>query len=388
MTEINPPGFLQNGGNTHTAEILRSSYSGLMHGVRASSSLVARGGVVPGMGGALAVTQNGVPNMSVNVASGQAYIPGTEGTKQATYVVVNDASKNITISAADGSNPRIDLIVAKVQDSLYSGATNTWSLVTVTGTPSGTPAAPTAPANSIVLARVAVAAGVTSIVTANITDYRFYAAALGGTIICTSATRPDTATVPGGTEIWETDTSLARRLISGTWYLAEQHRQISELGAPAASVTFSNIPTSLRRIKILWTVRGDASSAGEVRMRINGDSAANYRFQSWNVFGVGTTQYNGVGLTSIPVGAHPVGAGAGDWGGGWVEIVGWNAPHATYLTGVAQGGYISNTAGASNNQYLNFAYLGSSASGYTSITLLNTAGNMQAGSQFLLEGWD
>src|SRR4051812_47438970 len=101
------------------------------------------------MGGAFAGSQNGSPNMSVNVASGQVYIPGTQGTKQADSVGINDPRKNITITAADGTNPRIDLIVAKVQDSLYSGVTNAWSLVVVTGTPAGSPAAPTAPANSL-----------------------------------------------------------------------------------------------------------------------------------------------------------------------------------------------------------------------------------------------
>src|SRR6188768_1022185 len=109
MAEVTPPGFLQNAGAVHTAEILRGSYSGLIGGVRTASSLVARGGVALGFGGSLAVSQNGSPNMSVNVASGQVFVPGTEGTKQATYSCVNDATKNITITAADGTNPRIDI---------------------------------------------------------------------------------------------------------------------------------------------------------------------------------------------------------------------------------------------------------------------------------------
>lgn len=388
MTEVTPPGFLQNAGNVHTAEILRSSYSGLLAGVVSSGSLVARGGVVPSMGGALAVTQNGSPNMSVNVASGQAYVPGTEGTKQGTYVCVNDATKNITITAADGTNPRIDLIVAKVQDTLYSGATNSWSLVVVTGTPAGSPAAPTAPANSVTLAQIAVGAGVTSIVTANITDKRFYASALGGVISCTSTTRPATTTVPAGQLVYETDTTLIRMLVGSSWKLISPYKQDNTLGSAAATVTFSSIPTTLKRLRLYFTIRGDASSSGTMLVRINGDTGANYHYQYWNAFTVGTSNSSTITATSINLSGFPTGAGAGEWGAGEMQFNGWDAPHATYLAGTLQSGYVINTTGGSNNVYASWAYVGSSGSGYTSITLTQATGNFQAGSEFNLEGWE
>lgn len=388
MSEVNPPGFLQNAGNVHTAEILRSSYSGLQHGIRTAGSLVARGGVVPFMGGVLAVTQNGSPNMSVNVASGQVYVPGTEGTKQGTYACVNDATKNVTITAADGSNPRIDLVVAKVQDTLYSGAVNSWSLAIVTGTPSGSPAVPTAPANSVTLAQIAVGAGVTSILTANITDKRFYVAAVGGVIQCTSATRPATTTVPVGSQIFETDTNLLYILIGSTWKLVMPYRQNNTLGGTAATVTFSSIPTSLKRIQVSFTIRGDASSSGIVRLRINGDSGANYSWQLWNSFTVGTSNTSATAQVGADIVAFPTGGGAGIWAAGRIEFMGWDVPHATQLTGISQSGYIFNTSGASNNTYAVWVYSGASGSGYTSITLTQTTGNFLAGSEFLLEGWD
>jgi predicted secreted protein len=87
---------------------------------------------------------------------------------------------------------------------------NTWSLAVVTGTPAASPSEPAAPANSIVLAMVSVAALATSITNANITDRRFTqsgqegsVAALGGVIICTSTSRP---TQLEGRVIYETDT--------------------------------------------------------------------------------------------------------------------------------------------------------------------------------------
>lgn len=158
MTERNPAAYLQAG--SHDAETFRRVTEALLttHGVRTSTDL--------------AVTANGTPNMSVNVAAGEAFIIGTEQAEQGAYHVYNDATVNKTIAAADATNPRYDLIVAKVQDAEYSGATNAWSLAVVTGTPAASPADPTVPANSITLARVQVDAGVTSIVSGKITDLR------------------------------------------------------------------------------------------------------------------------------------------------------------------------------------------------------------------------
>ena len=122
--------------------------------------------------GDLAVTQNGTPNMSINVAAGSVVIDGTESGTQGFYHMVNDATLNVAIAAANATNPRIDLIVAKIQDAQYSGATNAGSIVAVTGTPAASPSPPAAPANSVILAQVAVAANATSITNANITDFR------------------------------------------------------------------------------------------------------------------------------------------------------------------------------------------------------------------------
>jgi hypothetical protein len=208
MTVITPPGFLQNAGAVHTAEILRSAFNVGTAGARTASDLRARGGVNPALGGALAVTQNGTPNLTVNVAAGQCFIPGTENTKQGIYVFTNDATVNLALTAPNASQPRIDLVVARVQDSAYSGASNTCTLEIVAGTPAASPSAPAAPANSLILAQLAVAASDTSIVTGDITDRRTFYSAAGGIIVCTSTTRPAAGTVAEGQIIYETNTDL------------------------------------------------------------------------------------------------------------------------------------------------------------------------------------
>jgi hypothetical protein len=118
--------------------------------------------------------------MAVLVASGICVVPGTEAFQQGAYGCYNDADFTVSIATAHATLARIDIIVFKVEDSQYSGGVNTSSIVAVTGTPSGSPAVPTAPANSITLAHVAVGAAVSSIVNANITDTRVWLTSLTG----------------------------------------------------------------------------------------------------------------------------------------------------------------------------------------------------------------
>jgi hypothetical protein len=177
---VESPGFvfIQSGGET--AERARRALAAL-------SGL--RGGVVAA--GDLAVVENGTPNMSVNVAGGQVIIPGTEGSFQGSYVIENRGTLNVAIAAADATNPRKDLIVAKVQDAAYSGVSNVASIVVVTGTPAGSPVEPAVPNNAWVLAMIDVPALDTAITNSQITDRRTSAtnsqqgraAALGGTIM-------------------------------------------------------------------------------------------------------------------------------------------------------------------------------------------------------------
>lgn len=153
-----PPSWQQNA--SHPAENDRLTTQGLWRttGILGSTDL--------------AVTANGTPNMSVNVAVGWAAIVGNFQTNMGAYVAYNDAIQNLAISTANGSNPRIDLICMTVSDSFYSGALNQVAFQVIAGTPAASPVAPTLPTNSISLARVLVGTGVTTIVSGNITDTR------------------------------------------------------------------------------------------------------------------------------------------------------------------------------------------------------------------------
>ena len=153
-----PPSWLQNG--SHPAENDRLG----------TQALWATTGIINSS--SLSVAQNSPTGLSVLVASGWAAIVGTTQSNMGTYTTYNDATTVLSITTADPTNPRIDLVCATVRDAYYTGAFNDVILQVVAGTPAGSPVAPALPANSISLATVAVGAGATAITNANITDTR------------------------------------------------------------------------------------------------------------------------------------------------------------------------------------------------------------------------
>lgn len=205
MAERNPCLWLQNRID-HTAENDRAVLTALLAG---------REGVFGEDD--LKVTQRGAgANMSVDVAGGRAAVNGDDAAiTQGSYLVWNDATKNLTIAAADPTNPRKDIIIARVYDAFYSGSSNEWALEVITGTPASTPSEPAVPNNAIKLAVVTVPALASSITNAHIADVRQRAAAVGGTIVCTSTTRP---TSPhAGQEIYEANTGLRLYWNGSAW---------------------------------------------------------------------------------------------------------------------------------------------------------------------------
>ena len=124
-----PPSWLQNG--SHPAENDRLD----------TQALWATTGIINSA--SLAVTQNSPTGLSVLVASGWAAIVGTTQSNMGTYTTYNDATTVLSITTANPTNPRIDLVCATVRDAYYTGAYNDVILQVVAGTPAGSPVAPT-----------------------------------------------------------------------------------------------------------------------------------------------------------------------------------------------------------------------------------------------------
>ena len=193
-----PPSWLQNG--SHPAENDRLTTQAIW----TTTGYIGTG--------SLAVTQSASPGMSVSVAQGWGAVLGTTQTNMGVYMIYNDAATTLTVTAANATNPRIDLVCATVSDSYYSGSTNTVAFSVIAGTPAVSPVAPTLPANSISLATIAVAANATQILNANITDTRAAAGSnigLSSTGTYTVANLTATTALQGATVTGTTSVSSA-----------------------------------------------------------------------------------------------------------------------------------------------------------------------------------
>lgn len=188
----------------HSAQLFRQAFNCLISG----------SGVVGSTD--LEVKEHSAANLSVNVEPGYVFIPGTQGsttgqrvntsnqhgtysalqerfTSQGVYLAVNAAVTNLAIAEGNSEHERIDLICAVVQDAQYGGSFNQALLTVVTGTPSGSPVAPTPPENSVVLAQIKVASKAKEIKKASITNERPTAGSAGAWVKLTLGAKIETA---------------------------------------------------------------------------------------------------------------------------------------------------------------------------------------------------
>lgn len=160
------------------------------------------------------------------------------------------------------------------------------------------------------------------------------------------------------------------------------------LTGSAASVTFSSIPTALRRIRVSYTARADnAVQVQTMRMRINGVATANYfveYLQGNNVTAAAVAQA-GVNDGNIGTCTGSL-AAAGIYASGQVEIQNWDNAGSINMvpwTFVSQGLGV----GAANFFAQSGGGLYNLAGPYTSLTFMSLAGNLVAGTDIQLEGW-
>jgi hypothetical protein len=123
----------------------------------------------PAVSGCAVTAQGG--NMSLNVAAGQVAVPSQNAT--GTTLCSSDAVEVVTLTAAPGTNNRIDLVTCHPRgNDLDGGANNDFIFDYVTGAVAASPAAPPVPAGQVALAQVYVGQGVAAVTAGNITDVR------------------------------------------------------------------------------------------------------------------------------------------------------------------------------------------------------------------------
>lgn len=159
--------------------VFRKFLAGLwLPDVNSQNPLAIRPGVIPhnwDTNGctSLRVQQQATATMKVDVLAGPAIL---ERSGQGPYPHWGESTVSPTIATSDPTNPRIDVVYSWVGDQSVNGSTDTLHgpvVDVLAGTPAATPSVPTAlPDGAVPLAHVSVAANVTSITSADITDVR------------------------------------------------------------------------------------------------------------------------------------------------------------------------------------------------------------------------
>lgn len=267
---------------------------------RLLASILGGGYVTPTT--AFQVTAQSSPNMTVKVGSGTSkadhYVVAGTASGQENYVARLDvSSQNITITAADASQTRTDEIYLVVYDNAYDSTSRVLPRFAYRKGDLGgaNPGADATWKAYQLLARITVAAGVTSITNAAISDQRSAAAlvaGLGGNYVVKSLVTTK------GDLIAATAASTPARLAVGTdgqtLFADSTQTPGVRWGAPgcallaeyvfsgsAVGVTISSIPQTHKHLMIFIYAISDATGESQIYCRTNGDTSLHYDTQSF-----------------------------------------------------------------------------------------------------------
>lgn len=187
--------------------------------------------------GDFTVTQRGAgANFSVDVSAGAAVVQGDNVANQGKFLVVQTGTVNVTTPTAPGSGTRTHRLCVQIRDGEQLGDhVYTWELHLIEDTGAGLPAQPN---SAITIATISIATGQASVLNANITDLRPWAA------------------TPRGAQLFG---------------------RVVLTNSTTSTVTFSNIPQTAQVLEIMCTTHTQAAAwFVNVNLRINGASSTNY----------------------------------------------------------------------------------------------------------------
>jgi hypothetical protein len=209
VTSVNMhPGAYMDGVQVNATDLRLQAVSAHLTGASPSGTtgIAARPGVRYGVGSPLLVAA--ASGMNVTVNAGFVFVQGSTSATAGMYTGCLDTTGTLTVTTADAINPRIDNVIARFVDN--GDGTSTGVVTLQAGTPASSPVAPTLPANSLLLATIAVGAGVASIVAGNISDGRVYTVASGGILPMANTT----GGITGPAGLYAHDLSTGRLKVS------------------------------------------------------------------------------------------------------------------------------------------------------------------------------
>jgi hypothetical protein len=182
-------------GSTVAGDDLRRGAAGQLGSLTGAVSV--RGGVRWSPANPLSASLPG--GMVVRITAGVGYVPTPDS---GAYCLTNEVSNDLTVTAANGTNPRIDTVGLEV----VPGSPTTWRLRMLDGTANVSPVAPTyAVAGGFFLPLWDVRVNALATVPTTLTDRRKWVAPPGGMVRVPGALATPTLTddIVPGTPVWD-----------------------------------------------------------------------------------------------------------------------------------------------------------------------------------------
>jgi hypothetical protein len=144
--------------------------------------------------------------LGVNDGLGVGSFPGQcviDRPGQGPYICTLDHTGHMVLDDADSSNPRVDLIVARVYDERLGDPRTEFVIEPITGRPDPEPVAPPLPLAAIPLTQINLPAGTTQLTAAMVTDLRRAAGVRGGIGVLLPGDNPsEPGAYTGHTRYW------------------------------------------------------------------------------------------------------------------------------------------------------------------------------------------
>lgn len=144
------------GSPSFTAQQTRQALSAIFGVAPSGRPLGATSGVRAGTP-ATTVFLTGAGSTTWNVAAHSGVLDTQTSALAGPYTYATDGTDTGTITAADPTNPRVDIVYVKVNDNVQDGSgLANGQVLYLAGSPAASPSAPATPARSMVLATIAV----------------------------------------------------------------------------------------------------------------------------------------------------------------------------------------------------------------------------------------
>lgn len=168
--------------------------------------------------------------------------------------------------------------------------------------------------------------------------------------------------------------------VDGGMFLIEEHL----CAVDEATIEFTGIPQFFRNLKIVVTMRGTGATAPIGYLQFNGDTGANYDYQTLQEYGTTLATTVTFGANQIPfgIGVHATGL-AGSAGIASVEIPDYRGVWKKSLIAEATMKYQESSAGIENRKFRGYWR---DTDPITSIKLFLSTGNLAANSVASLYG--